>query len=222
MLRTEKLRDRQTVKVWSGFNRREQLEGERESMEKTDVCIRPAQPKDAAALLEIYAPYVEKTAVSFEYTVPSVEEFAGRIAAVSERYPYLAAEVNGRIEGYAYAARLHPRAAYDWAVETSIYVRRGTRRSGVGRALYEALERALSAQGVENLYAEVAYPPEEDEHLTLDSVRFHERMGYTLVGRFHRCGYKFGRWYDMAWMEKHLGAHSALPAPVHPFRQEDL
>ena len=93
-----------------------------------NLIVRPAAPEDAAALLEIYAPYVEKTAVTFEYAVPSAEAFAGRVARTLERYPYLAAEAEGRILGYAYAGPFKERAAYDWAVETTVDVRAGARR----------------------------------------------------------------------------------------------
>lgn len=181
--------------------------------------VRPAAPEDAAALLEIYAPYVERTAVTFEYAVPSVEDFAGRVARTLERYPYLAAEAEGRILGYACAGPFKERAAYDWAVETSVYVRQDERRRGIGRRLYEALERCLAAQGVLNLNACIACPEEPDEYLTRDSVEFHRRLGWRLVGEFRRCGCKFGRWYNMVWMERHIGPHLPDPPPVRPFPQ---
>ena len=184
-----------------------------------DLIVRAAAPEDAAALLEIYAPYVEKTAITFEYAVPSPEEFAGRIARTLERYPYLAAEAEGRIMGYAYAGPFKERAAYDWAVETTVYVREEAKRQGVGRTLYAALERCLAAQGVLNLNACVACPEREDEYLTRDSVDFHRRMGYRLAGEFRQCGCKFGRWYNMVWMEKHIGLHPADPPPVTPFSE---
>ncbi|EOS65375.1 GNAT family N-acetyltransferase [Oscillibacter sp. 1-3] len=184
-----------------------------------DLTVRAAAPEDAAALLEIYAPYVEKTAITFEYAVPSPEEFAGRIARTLERYPYLAAEAEGRIMGYAYAGPFKERAAYDWAVETTVYVREEAKRQGVGRTLYAALERCLAAQGVLNLNACVACPEREDEYLTRDSVDFHRRMGYRLAGEFRQCGCKFGRWYNMVWMEKHIGLHPADPPPVKPFSE---
>ena len=184
-----------------------------------DLIVRAAAPEDAAALLEIYAPYVEKTAITFEYAVPSPEEFAGRIARTLERYPYLAAEAEGRIMGYAYAGPFKERAAYDWAVETTVYVREEAKRQGVGRTLYAALERCLAAQGVLNLNACVACPEREDEYLTRDSVDFHRRMGYRLAGEFRQCGCKFGRWYNMVWMEKHIGLHPADPPPVKPFSE---
>lgn len=184
-----------------------------------DLIVRAAAPEDAAALLEIYAPYVEKTAITFEYAVPSPEEFAGRIARTLERYPYLAAEAEGRIMGYAYAGPFKERAAYDWAVETTVYVREEAKRQGVGRTLYAALERCLAAQGGLNLNACVACPEREDEYLTRDSVDFHRRMGYRLAGEFRQCGCKFGRWYNMVWMEKHIGLHPADPPPVKPFSE---
>lgn len=182
-----------------------------------DLRIRAVSEKDEEKLLTLYAPYVEKTAVTFEYEVPSVKEFQSRIRHTLERYPYLAAEENGKLLGYAYAGAFHARPAYDWAVETSIYVDAARKRSGVGRALYEALERALAAQNITNLNACIAVPAREDEFLTRDSVLFHEHMGYRLVGEFHQCGYKFRRWYDMVWMEKHIGPHLEDQPPVRSF-----
>ena len=181
------------------------------------TVIRPARPEDAAALLAIYAPYVEKTAVTFEYQPPSLEEFAGRIRRTLARYPYLAAEREGRILGYAYAGPFHPRPAYCWSAEASIYVWQDARRQGIGSRLYFALEAALKAMGILNLNACIAYPEAADEHLDRNSVEFHRCLGYRWVGQFHSCGYKFGRWYDMVWMEKMLGLHSAVPEPVRPF-----
>ncbi len=183
----------------------------------TNLTIRPAAPGDAAALLAVYAPYVDKTAVTFEYGVPSPAEFAGRVARTLERYPYLAAEAAGEIIGYAYAGPFKERAAYGWAVETTVYVREDLKRRGAGRALYEALERCLAAQGVLNLNACIACPEREDAYLTWDSVNFHSCMGYRLVGEFRQCGYKFGRWYNMVWMEKHIGPHRPDQPPVRPF-----
>ena len=176
-------------------------------MTPDDLTIRAATPADAAALLEIYAPYVEKTAVTFEYAVPSAEEFAGRIARTLERYPYL----------IAMAGPFKERAAYDWAAETTVYIRQDGRRRGTGRALYAALERCLAAQGILNLNACVAAPEREDQYLTWDSVEFHCRMGYRTAGEFFQCGCKFGRWYNMVWMEKHIGPHPAAPPPVKAF-----
>lgn len=163
--------------------------------------------EDAKTLVEIYTPYVEKTVITFEYEVPSVEEFKGRMAHVLEKYPYLVAERDGEIVGYAYAGEFKSRAAYDWAVETTVYVREDQKNSGVGKALYMALEQILAEQNILNLNACIGYPEVEDEYLTKNSVQFHEHMGYRFVGEFYKCGYKFGRWYNMVWMEKHIGEH---------------
>lgn len=181
------------------------------------VIIRPAAPEDAGVLLQIYAPYVLNTAISFEYTVPSIDEFAGRIRKTLARYPYLVALRDGEIAGYAYASAFKSRAAYDRAVETSIYVSQACRGGGIGRALYEKLEAVLRCQNILNLNACIAFPAGEDAHLTTDSPRFHERLGYQTVAHFHQCGFKFDTWYDMIWMEKLLGEHLPAPAPVRPF-----
>lgn len=179
----------------------------------TFITIRTATLSDAQALLNIYAPYVEHTAITFEYDVPSVEEFAFRIKNTLQKYPYLVAEKNGRLLGYAYASPFHERPAYDWAVETSIYVDQNIKHQGIGRRLHDALEDALRSQGILNMNACIAYPPEEDEYLDRNSVEFHTHMGYRLVGEFYKCGYKFHRWYNMVWMEKLIGNHLSDQKP---------
>lgn len=186
------------------------------------IRIRKVTPEDAEALLEIYAWYVRETAITFEYRVPSLEEFRRRIEDTLEKYPYLAAEEDGRILAYAYAGPFKGRAAYDWSVETTIYADKDARRKGIGRRLLAALESSLARQGILNAYACIGVPRDtEDEYLTFDSVRFHEKMGYCLAGTFHSCGCKFGRWYSMVWMEKMLGDHTSHQAPVIPFPELD-
>ena len=179
----------------------------------TFITIRTATLSDAQALLNIYSPYVEHTAITFEYDVPSVEEFASRIKNTLQKYPYLVAEKNGRLLGYAYASPFHERPAYDWAVETSIYMDQNIKHQGIGRRLHDALEDALRSQGILNMNACIAYPPEEDEYLDKNSVEFHTHMGYRLVGEFYKCGYKFHRWYNMVWMEKMIGNHLSDQKP---------
>ena len=181
-------------------------------MTPSDLSIRVVSPADAPELLAIYAPYVTDTTISFEYVPPSLEEFEGRIKDILKRYPYLAAVRDGEILGYAYAAPFHHRAAYDWSVETSIYVRRDRRQGGLGRALYLALEEALRRQGVQNLNACITWP-------NPDSVAFHQKMGYREVAHFSRCGFKLGQWLDVIWMEKMLGDHPTPPQPFVPFPQ---
>lgn len=193
-------------------------------MGSTELRIRVAEPSDAPRCQEIYAPYVRDTAITFEYEPPSVEEFRARMERTLERYPYLVAErPDGdgapRIVGYVYASPFKGRPAYDWAVETSIYVDRGERRGGVGRALHDALEAALRLQGILNMEACIATTDVEDEHLTNDSRRFHEHMGYRLVGEFRQCGYKYRRWYNMVWMERIIAEHREDQAPIRPFPQ---
>lgn len=185
-------------------------------MANLDLTIRMATPEDAEALLGIYGPYVKNTAISYEYEVPTPEEFAARIRKTLNAYPYLVAESRGEIAGYAYAGRLHERKAYDWAVETSIYVRQDLRGVHVGKRLYGALEALLKRQNVLSVNACIAYPETEDEYLTRNSVQFHQHLGYRMCGHFHRCAYKFNRWYDMVWMEKTLGEFPDTPAPFIP------
>ena len=185
----------------------------------SEIKISVAGPQDAEELLEIYAPYVRDTAVSFEYTVPSPEEFRQRIIHTLEKYPYLKAEKDGEVIGYAYAGPLHPRAAYAWSVETSIYVRESERKSGIGKALYASLEKALAAQNMTNLNACIASPVVDDEYLNHNSIQFHQHLGYSMVGEFHKCAYKFGRWYNMVWMEKIIADHPDRQPDVIPFAQ---
>ena len=158
------------------------------------MIIRTVTEKDAHELLEIYRPYVEDTAITFEYDVPSVEEFSDRIRR---------------------------RAAYDWSVEVTVYVKKGLHHKGIGAKLYSALEKLLAAQHITNLYACVAYPEKEDEYLTFDSVKFHEKMGYAIVGTFHRCAFKFNKCYHMVWLEKILTQTDTTPLPVIPFSKLD-
>lgn len=169
--------------------------------------VRDAQLQDAERILEIYSYYVEKTAITFEYVTPSIQEFKRRMKHTMKRYPYLVIEDNGRIEGYAYAETFKDRAAYDWSCEVTIYLARESRNRGMGKILYEELEKRLEQMGILNLYACIGYPQIEDEYLTRNSAEFHAHMGYRTVGEFYKCGYKFGRWYNMIWMEKIIGTH---------------
>jgi L-amino acid N-acyltransferase YncA len=186
-------------------------------MAEEEVRIRVADPGDAGELLKIYAPYVIKTAITFEYEVPDEEEFRERIRHTLKRYPYLAAVKGDKILGYAYTGAFVGRSAYDWSAETSIYLREDQRKMGLGKKLYNAIEKISVAQNITNLNACIGYPEEEDPYLTKNSVQFHEHLGYQMVGCFHQCGYKFGRWYDMVWMEKMIGEHKKNPSPLIAF-----
>jgi len=176
---------------------------------------------DAPALREIYLPYVRTTAVTFELTDPSLEEFSERVRTTLERYPYIVAVDEGEIVGFAYAKAFRPRAAYLHSIETSIYMRMDYRGKGVGRRLYETLAKLLMLQNVYNMEACIAHCEPADEYVPATSRLFHERLGFRLVGKFTKCAHKFGRWYDMIWMEKILGDHIANPDPFMPLPQVD-
>lgn len=176
--------------------------------------IEKVTAEDTPELLSIYEPYVRDTAISFEYDVPTLEEFRSRIINISSKYPYIKAVDNGEITGYAYANTFKDRKAYDWSVETTIYVKQDRHRTGIGKLLYNELEKSLRNMGILNMNACIAVPEEEDDHLTDASYRFHKSMGFTLAGRFHKAGYKFNTWYDMIWLEKMLDEHNDFPKEV--------
>lgn len=168
------------------------------------LTIRPAALDDAPVLAEIYAPYVADTAISFEYTPPDAEEFARRMTDISAKYPYLVALQDGKVVGYAYAHAFIDRAAYNHCAELTIYLRTDKRGRGTGARLYNALIDELRTMGIHNVYACIARTDEPDEHLTNASEHFHRKMGFELCGTFPRCGYKFGKYYDMIWMGKFI------------------
>ena len=133
------------------------------------------------------------------------------------KYPYIVAIKDDKIVGYAYAGTFKSRAAYDWDVELSVYLDMKCRRHGIGKLLYEKMEQILAMQNIINLNACITSPSVPDEHITDDSEKFHARMGYSLVGRFHKSGYKFDTWYDMIWMEKAISVHCTNPPAVKSF-----
>lgn len=169
-----------------------------------NLIIRETKIQDAKSLVEIYAPYVKDTAVSFEYKVPSVEEFEERIRHITEKYPYIVCLKNDKIVGYAYASAYSSREAYNWTAASSIYVDKEFRRQGAGSFLYKELEERLRKQGVVNLLAGVAYTEAEDKYLTKDSYNFHIKMGYEKVAHMKAVGKKFDHWYDLIWLQKKL------------------
>ena len=146
--------------------------------------------------------------------MPTLEEFKNRIINTLKKYPYITASINGETVGYAYTGAFKERAAYSHSVETSIYVKKGLSGKGVGKALYAELENISKKQNVLNMNACISYTEKPDEYLSLNSPHFHEHLGYRTVGKFTECGYKFGKWYDMIWMEKMIGEHNANPHEV--------
>ena len=173
------------------------------------ITVRNATLSDAKRILEIYDYYVKYTAITFEYETPSLEEFENRMRKTMSKYPYLVIEQDGIVQGYAYAGSFVGRAAYDWSCETTIYLDAHAQKCGMGKILYLELEEELKKMGILNLYACIGYPEVEDEYLTTNSADFHAHLGYKRVGEFRMCGYKFGRWYHMIWMEKIVGEHQS-------------
>ena len=162
-----------------------------------DILIRPAELRDVPAMLAVYAPYVEETAVSFEYDVPAQEEFCARLERVQSFYPWLAVEQEGRVLGYAYAGAPWERSAYRWCAEVSIYLHESIHGRGIGRQLYAVLEDILKKQGYRVAYALITTE-------NRGSVAFHERLGYVYHSTFEDCGYKMGRWLGVIWLQKRL------------------
>lgn len=174
--------------------------------------IRIATGADAPAIARIYAPFCASTTVSFEYTAPSTEEMADRIATVTKQYPWLVLIDDGVVAGYAYASRHRERAAYAWSVDTAVYVDPGHHRQGVARALYARLFELLRRQGYVNAYAGVALPNPA-------SVGLHESVGFVHVGVYQRVGYKHGAWHDVAWLHAELQPPPDHPEPPRPISE---
>lgn len=168
------------------------------------AAIRLARADDGAAFAGIYGPVVETTATSFELTAPDADEMSRRIERIVARTPWLVCTLDDEAIGYAYAGPFRDRPAYRWTVEVSAYVRPDRHRSGVGRALYTSLFALLALQGFRTAYAGITLPNPA-------SVRLHEAVGMTHVGVFHAAGFKFGRWHDVAFLERPLGDHVAAP-----------
>ena len=160
--------------------------------------IRFADPaRDAAGILAVYAPYIRKTAVTFETEVPAPDAFTARVAGICADFPYLVLEVDGELAGYAYAHRQAERAAYAWNAELSIYLAGKWRGRGLGAPLYRLLERLLTMQGYVNLYGVITAS-------NAGSIRLHEKLGYRQTGLHEKTGWKFGQWHDVAWLHKRM------------------
>jgi phosphinothricin acetyltransferase len=170
--------------------------------------IRIAEANDAAAILKIYAPYIENTSFTFETEVPSLLAFEERIRTYLQNWPWLVCEINGMIAGYAYGAKYRERVAYQWCVESSVYIHDDFQRTGVGKALYSALIEIVKMQGFANLYAVINLPNER-------SVSFHESMGFEYFATYKNVGYKLGRWKNVGWWQLQLNDYVMEPkAPV--------
>ena len=176
------------------------------------MVIRLARGDDAPAIAAIYTPYVSETPISFETVPPTADEMAGRLAKTLARFPWLVAEAEGAVVGYAYASQHRERAAYQWAADVSVYLREERQRRGIGRALYTALFAILRAQGYVNTYAGIALPNPA-------SVALHEAMGMTPVGVYRHVGYKAGSWRDVGWWQGALREPPSDPSPPRALRE---
>jgi L-amino acid N-acyltransferase YncA len=169
------------------------------------VHIRLATQGDGVAVAAIYRPVVADTAISFETTLPDGGEMARRITETMESYPWLVCDVDGRTAGYAYASRHRVRGAYQWSVDTSVYIGEEHRRRNIGRGLYASLFAILAAQGYFNAFAGIALPNPA-------SVALHEAMGFEPIGVYRRVGYKLDRWHDVGWWQLILKQHENSPS----------
>ena len=174
--------------------------------------IRTVQLSDAEAILKVYAPFITDTCISFEYIVPSVEEFAQRIASISAEYPYIVLEEDGEIVGYAYSHRYLERVAYSWDVEVTIYLAPKVQGKGLGVILYDTLEKLMALQNIKNLYSCITGD-------NVHSIEMHRAMGYELIGTFPKAGFKHNRWLDVVWMAKAIGEKENAPLPFVPFAE---
>lgn len=171
-------------------------------MDLTQIKFRLAEETDAKEILAIYAPYINMDNITFEYEVPNIIEFRQRIAKVITKYPYIVAVYQGKIVGYTYASTFRDRIAYNWGLETSIYLTPEVKGQKLGEKLYTKLEQILKIQHITNLVASITYPNPQ-------SIAFHEKMGYKKIAHFTKCGYKQGKWYDMIFMEKFINKHES-------------
>ena len=173
------------------------------------TVVRDATAEDGAACAAIYRPYVADTVTTFEYEPPPAEQMAHRIEAAQERHAWVVLEDGGdtRVAGYAYAAPVKERAAYRWACEVSVYLELGRRRSGAGRALYEALFERLEARGYRRLIAGMTLPNPASEGL-------HRSLGFEPIGVQRRIGWKNDAWHDVGWVQRALG-DDAPPVELH-------
>lgn len=179
-----------------------------------DVKIRLAQKSDAATLVAIYAPYIENTSVTFEYEVPTVEEFAARIEKVTEKFPWLICEIDGKIAGYFYAGLYKSRAAFQWDAELSAYLSPDYHRMGIASSLYSCFEAILTEQGYLNLYALITVTNSQ-------SIGLLKKQGFHTLCVYPGVGFKLGEWHDLTVLEKRLAPLPENPHPCRTFREID-
>lgn len=175
--------------------------------EQSETTIRLGEAGDFAAMLEIYAPYIKETAITFETEVPPLDEFSARLSGFMDLYPLIVAARGGSIAGYAYAHRIGERAAYAWNAELSVYLDPAFQGAGIGRRLCTTLLDLLAAQGVRNVFSLITVPNDA-------SIGLHEALGFSPMGIQRQAGFKCGAWHDVAWYQKQIGRFSGVPQPV--------
>ena len=174
--------------------------------------IRIATPEDAAGILDIYTPFISNTSFTFETDIPSVEEFAARIKTYLINWPWLVAESGGKITGYAYATRHRERTAYQWSVESSVYIHDDFQQTGLGRNLYKTMFEILKQQGFTNVYAVINLPNDK-------SVAFHEKLGFQYFATYEKVGYKLGKWKNVGWWRLSINEYGDEPAAPIKFSE---
>ncbi len=179
---------------------------------ESQIHIRPFKFSDAETLLEIYRPYVEETNITFEYTVPDIRDWKERIQLISKQFPWLIAEYDGKIAGYAYATKHRDRIAYSWCCESSVYLSEEFHGRGIAKILYEKLFAILELQGYINVYAILTSPNPASE-------KFHRKFGFSNIGKFYNAGFKFGEWHTTRWMQLSISGHEIPPNDIIPFSE---
>lgn len=174
-----------------------------------EPLVRLATEADGAACAAIYGPFVEDTAISFELTPPTADELAARIARTTARTPWLVVEVDGVVRGYAYGTRHRDRPAYDWTVESAVYVDRAFAGRGIGKAAMAALLDVLRLQGFHLVVAGITQPNPA-------STGLHEALGFARIGQFEAIGWKQDRWHGVEWFGLELGPRDRPPTPIRP------
>lgn len=180
-----------------------------------DIKFRLANISDAEEILKIYSPYITDTVITFEYDIPTIGDFKGRIESISGGYPYIVCTYNNKIIGYAYAHKYAERDAYQWDVELSIYLDMNYKGLGIGKILYNKVIDILKLQNVQNVYACITSANEK-------SIRFHEKLGFELIGTFKDTGYKFEKWYDITWLGMRIKSRDEKPDKLKGIKEIDF
>lgn len=176
--------------------------------------IRLVSDVDSASILDIYAPYISDTSITFECEVPTVQEFAKRVRSISEIYPWIVCRIDDCLAGYAYASQHHERVAYQWSVNLSVYIKDEYQRKGLARVLYTTLFELLGHLGYFRGLAGITYPNPKSE-------RFHSNFGFRQVGVYHNVGYKLGQWHDVVWYEMAIKEPAQDPPDPLPIKSAE-